>query len=766
MTAPFHLKCLGHPALVGPDGDVVRFRTRKHLALLVYLGAEPRTGHRRDRLADLLWSSVPAGEARHSLATALSVIRSRLGHEALDCSRDQVRLAPAVVTTDLGRLAAGDIFGDEGRGMLDVAGFLEGFEVADAVEFMLWKDRQQARWLPAIHDALVRLMDRCRRTGDFTRIEQAADRMLVLDELSEEAIRAKMEARAFAGDRLTALRIFESWKEDLAGELGAAPSPLVEGMAMRLRRRGWERTAPSRIPNVPTDHWKDQVFIGRGREYRVLYEGWERLQRGEVGHALVAGDSGIGKTTLVERFTTAAALEGAAVTRVQCYEPDRGIPYGAVGLLIPPLLERPGASATSPEALAELARTIPEVRRRYPAIPEAPDSQGETARLRLAEALHELLRAVGEEHPVIVVVDDLHHCDDVSLAVLHLVIRKAKGDPILIVFTVQPGELVQSPQAQHLLERAAAIGVERIDVPPLTDAESEQAITAMAGADGAQPSAAVRRSLVRAAAGYPMVLDLLVRDWEASGEQCLAVSVGAMTAELTAARGGLPAFAYSAVLERLIRSLGPTGRNVVNLASILGQRLNDLAMYALVDLTIGQTMTGFAELVERRLLRDGGQRLEFVNELVRAHVYVAVPSPLRKVLHGEIADRLIEQEGRGEAVPGLETAWHCMRAGRVAEAPPYLLRGAREAVFHGAPHEAELALRTGMPALVADDRAEAALILAEAHQEQAAWTESLGALDAAAFERDEDLDRAVVLRTVAARHLGLIPAAQIPEAFK
>src|SRR5690606_6595740 len=144
---------------------------------------------------------------------------------------DQVRLAPSAVTTDLARLAAGDIFGDAGGGVLDVAGFLEGFEVADAVEFMLWKDRQQARWLPAIRDALVRLMDRWRRTGDGTRRAQAADRMLVLDELSEEAIRAKMEARAFAGDRLTALRVFEAWKEDLARELEATPSPLVEGMA-------------------------------------------------------------------------------------------------------------------------------------------------------------------------------------------------------------------------------------------------------------------------------------------------------------------------------------------------------------------------------------------------------------------------------------------------------------------------------------------------------------------------------------------------------
>ena len=64
----------------------------------------------------------------------------------------------------------------------------------------MWKDRQQARLLPLIKDALVVLFDRCRRTGQSRQIEQLADRMLQLDDLSEEAIRAKMEARAMAGD--------------------------------------------------------------------------------------------------------------------------------------------------------------------------------------------------------------------------------------------------------------------------------------------------------------------------------------------------------------------------------------------------------------------------------------------------------------------------------------------------------------------------------------------------------------------------------------
>ncbi|HEY0351515.1 MAG TPA: AAA family ATPase, partial [Gemmatimonadales bacterium] len=304
-----YLRCLGHPALFAPTGELIRFRTKKHLALLIYIAVDPRS-HRRERLAELLWPNVSLTEARHSLATALSILRPRLGSNGLDSSRDHVQLAPDRVSLDLERLEAGDVLGSEVTGPLPVAAFLDGFDIPDSTEFSHWKDRQQARLLPRIKDALVVLIDRSRRTGDSRQIEQLADRMLALDDLSEEAIRAKMEARAFAGDRLTALEIFEEWKRKLGDELQAAPSDLVEGMAVRLRRRGWERTTLANIPNVPTDQWRGRPFIGRGTEYRLLYEAWEGVTKGKPGHAFILGDSGVGKTTLVERLTTAAGLEG------------------------------------------------------------------------------------------------------------------------------------------------------------------------------------------------------------------------------------------------------------------------------------------------------------------------------------------------------------------------------------------------------------------------------------------------------------------------
>ncbi|MGH9962493.1 MAG: hypothetical protein ACREBC_36160, partial [Pyrinomonadaceae bacterium] len=207
-----------------------------------------------------------------------------------------------------------------------------------------------------------------------------------------------------------------------------------------------------------------------------------------------------------------------------------------------------------------------------------------------------------------------------------------------------------------------------------------------------------------------------------------------------------------------------TTLNVLNLAAILGHRLNDLSMYALADLSIGQTMTGLATLVSRRVLRDRGHGLEFVNELVRTAAYLGVPSPLRRALHSGIADRFIQEEEKGSEALGLQIAWHCTRAGRLSEATPYLLRGARDALRRGAPYSAERALATAVPSLEGGDRNDALLLLAEALQEQARWQDSLEVLEQASIANNaSQTDLMYVLTTIAQRRLSFLDQEQLGE---
>ena len=727
MESRLSLRCLGEPVLSGPDGEPIRFKVRKHLALLVFLAVEARSRHHRDHLAELLWANLPDGDNRHSLATALSMIRSVAGQECLETDRDHVRFNRSQLDLDLDRLETGDVLASELQPALDIAGFLDGLEVPGAAEFMLWRERQRSRWLPLVREALLKRIDKCRRTGDFKQIEHLGDRMLHLDELSEEAVRAKMEARAFAGDRLGALKVFEAWRERLLEDLGASPSALVEGMAIRLRRRGIDRPAASRIEAVPTHQWKNRPFVGRANEYQALYEGWERTQRGLPGHAILIGDSGIGKSTLADRLATAAGLEGAVTARVQCYDVEREIPYAAIAGFVQALLNQPGASGTAPEALAELARVVPEVRQKYPAIPDAIESQGETARILLTEAFQQLLLTLAEEQPVILLLDDFHLSDDASLAVLHLMMRRSQGQPIMVLFATRLDAPEPSPQASRLRESAERLGIGIIELSPMNEDESAELLASFIPEDEPQPAAAAARALLRAAAGYPMVLELLVQDWKANGERSVALSVDAMTADPAVA--GSVKGAYHQLLDRLTASLDPTTRNVLTMAALLGGRLNNLPSYALADLARGQTMSGMAELVRLRILRERGDRLEFANELIRTHVYLTMPSPLRRQLHAEVAGQLLAEAADGTMRSGLEIAWHCIRGGRRDEGIPYLLSGAREALRSGGSHEVDLALTSAMRELDEPQKDAANLLLAEALQEQGRPIDSLKILE-------------------------------------
>jgi tetratricopeptide (TPR) repeat protein len=151
-------------------------------------------------------------------------------------------------------------------------------------------------------------------------------------------------------------------------------------------------------------------------------------------------------------------------------------------------------------------------------------------------------------------------------------------------------------------------------------------------------------------------------------------------------------------------------------------------MYELADLSLGQTLSGLVQLASLRILRETGLGFEFANELLRAEVYASVSSPLRRALHGSIADRLLALEPTMD-VSGLEIAWHCVRAGRPQEALPYLLSGARQAMRQGAAHLAQRALETAMPGIGGINTiVEAKLLLVEALQEQGRWRDSLDLL--------------------------------------
>src|SRR3989449_1145683 len=131
-----HLLTLGAPLFLSEAGEQIRFRTRKHLALLVRLAVEAGKKFTRDYLVDLLWPDAPAPRANHSLAQALSVLKAKVGREHVLIQKATVALADGVVEADVRRLDGAEV---EIRGP-----FLDGFEVPGAASFEQWKDERRA----------------------------------------------------------------------------------------------------------------------------------------------------------------------------------------------------------------------------------------------------------------------------------------------------------------------------------------------------------------------------------------------------------------------------------------------------------------------------------------------------------------------------------------------------------------------------------------------------------------------------------------------
>lgn len=710
MAAEFYLKTLGVPRLETAAGSEIRIRVRKHLAVLIVLAVEGGKV-RRDRLVGMLWPTSRPDRARGSLATAISFLRGKLGGDAIEPGRDFVELSPGLVSLDLERLEKGEIIGDDFTPLLEVDAFLNGFELESLPEFEAWRDRHHARLLPAIEKGLLGLTDHSRRSGDISGLARYADRLLQLNDLSEWGIKARMEAYALSGDRITALRVYDDWVERLKSELNARPARFVEELAHRLRRPTWDpQPVEQTAPPVRTEQWKDRLFIGRSRDYRQLYGAWESTKRGDSHTLLITGDSGIGKTTLADRLATALALEGASVARVRCYELERAIPYAMISGVIEALLDRPGATATSPDALAELSRLLPAVRRSFPHLPPASDSSGEPARIRFADATLELMTSLMDEQPVIIVVDDFDHSDDTSLALLHVLVRRLRSAPLLVILTARSGHLGRKA-VTAIRADAPAIGMVTLTLEPLHDEDSEALLDALLADAPRVPNTTERRTILSAAGGFPLALELLLRDWQQNGMRASPLAVRAMTGDVETTEND---YWHQYLAEGLLSDFSDAERLVIYLGSILDRRVGEMTLYATSGIPHVTILGTLSKMVERRLLRDGPLGLEWINPTVRAQSYLLIPKSLRRHFHEAIASELLRQESGGVPIPKLEIAWHCMRAGRYSEASRFLLSGAKQAIIHGAPHEAELALTSGMPAFGRATQEEATLVLAEA----------------------------------------------------
>ncbi|MGI8497161.1 MAG: hypothetical protein ACR2OG_06220 [Gemmatimonadaceae bacterium] len=142
-----HLRTLGAPSLIGPDGAVT-LGDPFLIALLVRLAVAGDTGVSEGELMLLLFPDATAEKARARLAQLLVLMRTHLGGDStIVGSPSRYTLAPGVLSLDVRLLPASDP-----PNATECARFLDGFALPASPEFRDWLSETRRRIEPCPPD--------------------------------------------------------------------------------------------------------------------------------------------------------------------------------------------------------------------------------------------------------------------------------------------------------------------------------------------------------------------------------------------------------------------------------------------------------------------------------------------------------------------------------------------------------------------------------------------------------------------------------------
>jgi DNA-binding SARP family transcriptional activator/Tfp pilus assembly protein PilF len=222
-----HLKTFGGLS-VDIDGTPATgaAQQRKTLGVLALLAAAGQRGLSRDKLIAALWPATDTAHGRGLLKQACYALRRDLHARDLFLGSIQLRLNPAVISSDVGWFASAlDDNDPAGAVSCYSAPFLDGFYLNGGGEFESWVETERARLAAQCRAAVEILAAEASSRGDYRAAADWWRRLLELDPLSSHAALSLMTALDRAGERAEALRCGEAYRALARSELGAEPSP-------------------------------------------------------------------------------------------------------------------------------------------------------------------------------------------------------------------------------------------------------------------------------------------------------------------------------------------------------------------------------------------------------------------------------------------------------------------------------------------------------------------------------------------------------------
>lgn len=688
------LRLLGGFHVQMTSGAVVPLPTRKAQALLAYLALPPGRAHPRDKLAALLWGDMRQPQARSGLRQALFALRKVLNTTdppGLRLEGGTVALDPAAIAVDVAAFeqqATTRNPDDLARAVALYQGdLLAGLSVREA-PFEDWLSFERERWREMALETMARLLAHQRSARTPEAAIQTALRLLALDPLQEPVHRALMRLFASLGRRGAALRQYQLCVDALQRELGAAPEDATRQLYQEILRERPARPATISVELTQrgAEHLpRDTPLIGRATEMARLREAVESASLGKGRLVAVVGEAGIGKSRLVSEICVEAADRGIRVLVGRSYEAERILAFGVwVDALRaarlgddPELLD-----ALGPTWRAELARLLPEL-----VAPGSPPTTGSTDYRWLFESVARLVERLAARQPLLVVLEDLHWADDISVRLLAFLGRRLSTWSVVVLVTAREEDLVEAPTLRRTLEDLAREGAIAIALGRLSRDETLALVRTLSRAAGADSAlASLGERVWVASEGNPFMVVETVRALdESDGSPPLA-------------RALLPDRVRAVIERRLDRLSGPA-QELVAVAAVISHEFDFALLHHASGLGEAAAAALVEELVRHRILHGLGERFDFTHDRIRETVYRGLLEPRRKLLHRKVAEA-IETLHAGDIEPYHVTlGLHYREGERWDKAAAYLRRAGLAAAARAAHREAVACFEQALLAL-------------------------------------------------------------------
>lgn len=484
-----------------------------------------------------------------------------------------------------------------------------------------------------------------------------------------------------------------TWKH-VSGQCAGEKNPPVQvkGIDEPIQTfvvQGLKSSVPSSFSRVLSG--SDTSMVGRLDELAILEAGYRRCVSEERAFLFtVSGEAGIGKSRLVHEFLGELSLQGIQPVSAGCSPGMEDVPCALYRNLLCSLFsiqENDPAERVLEKLSAGMSLHLSLEECRLAAVFtgfEMPrmDSPGHGESGKGREALLVFLRALAREKPFVLVLEDLHWADTVSLDFTEEIVRRFANQALPILVTARPPLFIRrqnwgkSPFCTSIL------------LEPLSSLQTMAMIKDHLKKFSSVP-ADLAELIVKNADGNPFYVEELVKMLAEEGvidTETLSVNSGALS-------GIKVPSTLTGVLQARLDSLGPEDRKLLQAASVVGRVFWDVTVG---DLFRGTSMDRSLTSVE---MRDLIHRMEsssflhsreylFKHTILRDVTYETVLLKARKRYHKLVARWLSLNSGdRADEYSSL-IAGHYERAECWPEALKWLKRAVSSAMRVSAYKEA------------------------------------------------------------------------------